>query len=62
MKIIFFSKMFKIVQIIYLLLITLLQTDRKLTTSDVRVIKWITGMTVDAIFEESPYISSDWLI
>ena len=54
--------MFKIVQIIYLLLITLLQTDRKLTTSDVRVIKWITGMTVDAIFEESPYISSDWLI
>ena len=41
---------------------TLLQTDRKLTTSDVRVIKWITGMTVDAIFEESPYISSDWLI
>ena len=41
---------------------TLLQTDRKLTTSDVRVIKWITGMTVDAIFEESPYISSDWLV
>ena len=40
---------------------TLLQTDRKLTTSDVRVIKWITGMTVDAVFYESPYISKDWL-
>lgn len=40
----------------------LLQTDRKLTTSDVRVIKWITGMTVDAVFEESPYISEDWFV
>lgn len=39
----------------------LLQTDRKITTSDVRLIKWLTGFTVDAIFEESPYISRDWL-
>ena len=40
----------------------LLTTDRKLTTSDVRVIKWLTGFTVDADFEESPYISEDWLV
>ena len=38
----------------------LLTTDRKLTTSDVRVIKWLTGFTVDADFVESPYISDDW--
>ena len=38
----------------------LLTTDRKLTTSDVRVIKWLTGFTVDADFVESPYISEDW--
>lgn len=31
-----------------------------LTTSDVRVIKWLTGYTVDANFTESPYISEDW--
>lgn len=41
---------------------TLLTTDRKLTTSDVRVIKWLTGFTVDAEFVESPYISEDWLV
>jgi hypothetical protein len=39
----------------------MLQTDTELTTSDVRVIKWITGMTVDAVFKESPYISDDWI-
>lgn len=38
------------------------QTDRKLTTSDVRVIKWITGYTVDAEFVESPYLQKDWLV
>jgi hypothetical protein len=41
---------------------TLLTTDRQLTTSDGRLIKWITGFTVDADFVESPYISEDWLI
>lgn len=40
---------------------TLLTTDRVLTTSDVRLIKWLTGYTVDADFVESPYISEDWL-
>lgn len=33
---------------------------QKITTSDVRVIKWLTGYTVDADFEESPYISQNW--
>lgn len=33
----------------------------KLTTSDVRIIKWLTGMTVDADFYESPYINAAWL-
>lgn len=40
----------------------LLTTDRQLTTSDVRLIKWLTGYTVDADFIESPYISEDWLV
>jgi len=40
---------------------TMLKIFQKLTTSDVRVIKWLTGMTVDADFEESPYISEDWV-
>ncbi|MGM9877198.1 MAG: hypothetical protein ACI33S_00980 [Bacilli bacterium] len=31
-----------------------------ITTSDVRVIKWLTGYTVDADFFESPYISENW--
>ena len=31
-----------------------------ITTSDVRVIKWLTGYTVDADFYESPYISDLW--
>ena len=32
-----------------------------LTTSDVRIIKWLTGYTVDADFFESPKISSAWV-
>lgn len=40
----------------------LLQTDRKLTTTDVRLIKWLTGFTVDCEFVESPYMSKDWKI
>ena len=32
-----------------------------LTTSDVRVIKWLTGYTVDANFYESPKISEVWV-
>ena len=38
----------------------IIKTDEKLTTSDVRLIKWLTGMTVDADFIESPYISDCW--
>lgn len=38
----------------------LIQVDEKITTSDVRVIKWLTGMTVDANFEEMSYISQAW--
>lgn len=32
-----------------------------ITTSDVRVIKWLTGYTVDANFHESPEISEVWV-
>ncbi len=32
-----------------------------ITTSDVRVIKWLTGYTVDANFYESPKISENWV-
>ena len=32
-----------------------------LTTSDVRIIKWLTGYTVDASFYESPKISEAWV-
>lgn len=39
----------------------ILKIDRTITTSDVRVIKWLTGYTVDANFYESPYISEDWI-
>ncbi len=40
---------------------SIIHTDKLLTTSDVRVIKWLTGYTVDADFQESPYISEDWV-
>lgn len=32
----------------------------KLTTADVRVIKWLTGYTVDADFYESSLLSDKW--
>lgn len=34
--------------------------DDKLTTADVRVIKWLTGLTVDADFEESSLLNEKW--
>lgn len=37
-----------------------IKINQKLTTSDVRMIKWLTGMTVIADFEECHYLSSDW--
>lgn len=39
----------------------LIHIDEKITTSDVRLIKWLTGFTVDADFTEEPYISEKWV-
>jgi hypothetical protein len=39
----------------------LVSIKEKITTADVRVIKWLTGYTVAAPFYESPYISTKWL-
>ena len=38
----------------------IVKIDDKITTADVRVIKWLTGYTVDADFEESPFLSDVW--
>jgi hypothetical protein len=38
----------------------LVYTDEKLTLADVRVTKWLTGMTVAAKFTDSPYLSDFW--
>jgi hypothetical protein len=38
----------------------IIKINQKLTTADVRVIKWLTGYTVDADFEESQYLSYNW--
>lgn len=39
----------------------IIKIDEELTTTDVRIIKWLTGFTVDATFVESPYMSEKWL-
>ena len=39
----------------------IIKISEPLTTSDVRVIKWLTGYTVDANFYESPEISERWV-
>lgn len=39
----------------------IIRIPQTLTTSDVRVIKWLTGYTVDADFYESSKISEDWV-
>lgn len=38
----------------------LIEINDKITTADVRVIKWLTGYTVDADFFESPFLSECW--
>ena len=38
----------------------IIKIDEKITTADVRVIKWLTGMTVDADFYESDQLSECW--
>jgi hypothetical protein len=39
-----------------------IKTGVHLTTADVRVTKWLTGMTVDADFVESPELSDFWRV
>lgn len=39
----------------------MIKIDDEITTTDVRLIKWLTGYTVDAKFIESPYMSKAWL-
>jgi hypothetical protein len=40
----------------------LIKINEKVTTADVRVIKWLTGYTVDADFYESSFLSNKWRI
>lgn len=40
----------------------IIKINEQLTTSDVRLIKWLTGFTVDAPFVESPYIDEKWIV
>lgn len=39
----------------------LVKIEDELTTTDVRLIKWLTGYTVDARFRESPFCSDVWV-
>ena len=39
----------------------IIHINNKITTSDVRVIKWLTGYTVDANFFEDAHISDAWV-
>lgn len=39
----------------------LIKINERISTADVRVIKWLTGMTVDADFYESDQLSNRWL-
>lgn len=39
----------------------IIHINKMITTSDVRIIKWLTGYTVDANFYESPKISEAWI-
>jgi hypothetical protein len=38
----------------------IIKIEQKLTTADVRVIKWLTGYTVDADFYEESFLSKEW--
>lgn len=40
----------------------LIRIEEPITTTDVRLIKWLTGYTVEAKFIESPYMSKKWII
>jgi hypothetical protein len=39
-----------------------IKINQKITSSDVRVIKWLTGFTVDCDFDEIEYISNNWIL
>ena len=39
----------------------MIKIDDEITTTDVRIIKWLAGYTVDAKFIEEPYMSKAWL-
>ena len=39
----------------------MIKIDEEITTTDVRLIKWLTGYTVDAKFIEEPYMSKAWI-
>ena len=39
----------------------IIKINDTITTSDVRLIKWLTGYTVDANFYESSYINKKWV-
>lgn len=40
----------------------MIKINQKITSSDLRVIKWLTGMTVDCDFDEIDKISKNWII
>lgn len=40
----------------------MIRIKEPLTTTDVRLIKWLTGYTVDAEFTESPFMSQKWIV
>ncbi|MCK9575699.1 MAG: hypothetical protein WC979_02390 [Candidatus Pacearchaeota archaeon] len=40
----------------------LIKIEERITSSDVRVIKWLTGYTVDCEFDESEFISDKWSV
>ena len=39
----------------------LIRIQEPITTTDVRIMKWLTGYTVEATFVESPFMSKRWL-
>ena len=39
----------------------IIKINQKITSSDLRVIKWLTGYTVDCDFDEVEYISNNWI-
>lgn len=39
----------------------MIKINQKITSSDLRVIKWLTGMTVDCDFDEIEFISNNWI-